>query len=67
MALRHKELNEGLKNDIMRDEYYRRYSEGLCDACAYVVQMFDHSDTIGITDYKNIFKMKKAERDERRR
>ena len=60
MALHHKKLNQGLKNDMLRDEYYRRYSEGLYDAYAYVVQMIEHSDTIGTADYKNIYKMKKA-------
>ena len=49
-----------LANDMLRDEYHRRYSEGLQDAYAYVVQMFEHSDTIGTVDYKNIHKMKKA-------
>ena len=43
---------------MLRDEYYRRYSEGLHDA--YVVQMFEHSDTIGTVDYKNLYKMKKS-------
>ena len=58
-ALYHKELNEGLKIDIMRDEYDRRYSEGLYEAYAHVVQMVEHPDDIGIVDYKNIHKMKK--------
>ena len=45
---------------MLRDEYYRRYSEGLHDAYAYVVQMFEHSDTIGTVDYKNLYKIKKS-------
>lgn len=58
MAVHHKQLNKSIMNDLLRPDWERKYARGLFDAYAYVVQMIEHNDTIGIADYKKVFKMK---------
>ena len=57
LAKHHKELNGLLMNDLMRDDLERRHSRGLFDAYAYIVQMVEHSQSIGTVNYKKVFKM----------
>lgn len=56
-ARHHKELNQFLMNDLLRDDYQRFRSRGMFDAYSYVVQMMEHNTTIGSVDYKEVFKM----------
>lgn len=57
-AYHHKELNWLLKNDLLRDDLERKKAEGSFNAYSFIVQMIEHHDTIGQTDYKKVFKMK---------
>jgi hypothetical protein len=56
-ALHHK--NEALfrANDLLRDDLERAKDKGLYDAYSFIVLMVQHSDRVGIADYKKIFKM----------
>ena len=56
-ARHHKELNQLLMNDLLRDDLERERSKGLYDAYSYIVQMLVHNDTIGTVDYKKVYKM----------
>lgn len=59
-AKHHQELNDGLRNDLLRSEILRAKNEGLHDAYAHIVQMVIYSDRIGIADYKKVFKMEET-------
>lgn len=56
-ALSHRDLHQGLMNDLLRGDLERERSKGLYDAYSYIVQMIVHNDTIGIVDYKEVYKM----------
>ena len=57
-ARHHKELNDGLARNLQRDERQRAIDNARYEAYAYIVQMVNHSDTIGKVDYKKVHKMK---------
>lgn len=56
-ARHHKELNQLLMTDLQRDDLERFRCRGMFDAYSYIVQMIEHSTTIGSVDYKEVFKM----------
>ena len=57
-ALRHRDAARMRKDDLLRDDEIRAKDQGLYDAYAYIVQLIEYRDTIGITDYKKIHNMK---------
>lgn len=56
-ARHHKELNQLLMNDLLRDDLERFRSRGMFDAYSFIVQMMVHNTTIGCVDYKEVFNM----------
>ena len=58
MAYHHKELHNGIMNDLLLEDWHRSKSRGSYDAYAAIVQMIEHYDTMGKTEYKKVFKMK---------
>ena len=57
LAKHHRDLNERLMNDLSRDDELRAKELGSFNAYGYIVQMVNHSDSLGQTDYKKIHKM----------
>jgi hypothetical protein len=57
MALYHRDEAQLRMNDLLSDEL-REKDEGLYNAYAYVVQMIEYHDSIGLVDYKKIHNMK---------
>jgi hypothetical protein len=56
MAKNHAELNQRLSNDLSRSDILRSKSEGSLDAYEFVLQMINHSDTIGNVDYDKVYR-----------
>lgn len=59
-AKHHAELHASLGNHPLRDDGARAESKGARAAYEYIMQMIEKSDTIGKTDYKDIFDMPKT-------
>jgi hypothetical protein len=57
-ALHHRNSANLRMNNLLRDDIVRAKDEGEFDAYAWIVQMIENEDTIGIADYKRLFKMK---------
>lgn len=59
-AKHHQERSGMIKDDLLRDDLERCKARGSYDAYAHIVQMITHNDTIGIADYKKVFKMEET-------
>lgn len=57
-ARHHEELNRGIKNNLLNEDWVQQKAEGSADAYAYMAQMILYPDTIGATDYDKVFKTK---------
>jgi hypothetical protein len=58
MALYHRDKANLRMNDLLREDELREKDEGLYNAYAYVVQMIEYHDSIGLVDYKKVHNIK---------
>jgi hypothetical protein len=58
MALYHRDKANLRMNDLLREDELREKDQGLYNAYAYVVQMIEYHDSIGLVDYKKVHNMK---------
>lgn len=58
MALYHRDKAKLRSDDLLREDELREKDKGLYNAYAYVVQMIEYHDSIGLVDYKNLHNMK---------
>ena len=57
-ALHHRDSARMRKDDLLNDDYLRTRDAALYDAYAYIVQLIEYRDTIGMVNYKKVFDMK---------